>query len=180
MDLIPLPALILAGILLGLVLAAPVSAIVRWQAGEPVRRIALSTGLFGLTGLQLVTGLLLLDTTWPLTGYPMYAVPIPAGTPVEVLHLTGTTRDGAEMAIPGTAMFADPLDLQARMLPALRDSATQASVAAHLVAYYNAREPVHSRQLVGLQGTVEWRGLAPDGTISSTQEPLFRYRAGAR
>jgi hypothetical protein len=180
MDLIPLPALIVAGVMLGLVFAAPISAVVRWRAGEPVRHIVLSTGLFAFTGLQLVTGLLLLDATWPLTGYPMYAVPIPAGTRVEVLHLTGTTRDGEEIAIPGTAMFADPLDLQARMLPALRDPATQATVAAHLIAYYNAREPRHTEQLVGLQGTVEWRALAPDGTISHTQEPLFRYREGAQ
>jgi hypothetical protein len=149
--------------------------VARWRRGEALGRAALSTGLFTLVALQLVAGLLLLDATWPLTGYPMYAVPIAPSTPVDILHLVGTTEAGQEIPVPGTAMFADPLDLQARLLPLLRDPATQDDVAARLVAYYNAREPEPSRRLVGLRGVVEWRVLQPDGSVVSREEPLFAY-----
>jgi hypothetical protein len=175
MDLVPLPALLLAGVLLGLACATPVSAVARLRRGEPLGRAALSTGLLALVALQLVAGLLLLDATWPLTGYPMYAVPIAASTPVDILHLVGTTESGQEIPIPGTAMFADPLDLQARLTPLLRDPSTQNDVAARLMAYYNAREPDPSRRLVGLRAVVEWRVLQPDGAVVSREEPLFAY-----
>src|SRR6266851_3209113 len=119
-ELIPLPALLLAGITLGAALAAPVIALGRVRRGEAPTRVLLSTGLFAVIALQLAAGLLLLDTTWPLTGYPMYAMHIPRGAAVEVLLLEGTTRSGSVIEIPGGSLFADPLDLQARVMPLLR------------------------------------------------------------
>jgi hypothetical protein len=176
-ELIPLPALLLAGIALGAALAAPVTALGRVRRGEAPSRVLLSTGLFAVIALQLAAGLLLLDTTWPLTGYPMYAMHIPRGAAVEVLMLEGTTRSGSVIEIPGGSLFADPLDLQARVMPLLREPTARDDVARRLLTDYNRAQPDPAAQLVAIRGTVERRTLDDDGRVSQTLEPLFTFPA---
>jgi hypothetical protein len=177
-ELIPLPALLLAGLALGAALAAPVTALGRIRRGEAAPRVLLSTGLFGVIALQLAAGLLLLDTTWPLTGYPMYAMHIPRGAAVEVLLLEGTTRGGSVIEIPGGSLFADPLDLQARVMPLLREPTARDDVARRLLADYNRAQADPAAQLVTIRGTVEHRAVDDDGRVSQTLEPLFTFPAG--
>jgi hypothetical protein len=177
MDLIPLPALVLAGLALGAALAAPIVALGRLRRGEAKATVLPSTGLFAFVALQLAAGLLLLDTTWPLTGYPMYAMHIPRGAAVEVLLLEGTTRGGSVIEIPGGSLFADPLDLQARVLPLLREPNPSDDVARRLLADYNRAHADPAAQLVTIRGVVERRALDDAGTVTQTLEPLFTYSA---
>jgi hypothetical protein len=178
-DLIPFPLLVLAGVLFGLALAAPVSAFARWRRGERLSRVVGSAALFAIVGFQLAVGLLLIDVTWPFTGYPMYAPRVEPGATMDVLLLSGTTRRDEDVAIAGAGMFSDPLDLQARALPALRDPATQATMAAYVLRYYNAAQSDPHDQLVALRGDVERRSIAGDGSVSRVLEPLFVYRPEA-
>lgn len=179
MDLIPLPALLLAGVLLGLACAAPVVAWARWRRGTPGRRAALSTGLFALVAAQLSLGLLLLDATWPLTGYPMYAPRIDPGATINVLLLSGTTAGAQEVQIAGSAMFSDPLDLQARALDALEDPARRAAMASAILDYYNATQADERERLVALRGAVERRSVDAGGVITRVVEPVFVYPEAA-
>jgi hypothetical protein len=178
-DLIPLPALIVAGLALGVALAAPVTAIGRCRRGEPASRVLVSTGLLVFFAVQVAAGLLLLDLTWPFTGYPMYAMHIPRAAAVEVLLLEGTARNGQRIELSGARMFADPLDLQARVLPALRDPAVQPTLAERLLRDYNRGHADPTAQLVSLRGEVEHRSLAHDGEVVRVVVPLFTYSAGS-
>lgn len=175
LDLVPLPALLVAGLALGVAAATPVAAAGRLRRGEPLSRVAISSGLMTFVALQLAAGLLLLDATWPLTGYPMYAPHIPGGADVEVLLLEGTTIEGQQLAIPAESLFADPLDLQARVLPLLRDPDAQAVVAKHLLQSLNRERQATAVPLVALRGSVERRSLTAGGEVVRAVEPVFVY-----
>jgi len=177
-DLIPPPAIALAGLAFGAALATPVAAIGRLRRRERPSRVAVSTGLFVFFALQLTAGLLLLDTTWPLTGYPMYAMHVPREAAVEVLLLEGTTRAGQRIDIPGGSLFADPLDLQARLLPALNDPTERPAAAERLFRDYNRAHADPATQLASLRGAIEHRSITADGQVVRVVEPVFAYPAG--
>jgi len=172
-ELVPGPLVALAGGMLGAAVAAPISAWVRWRRGVPLRRVGISTLLFVWVALQLGVGVLLLDTTWPLTGYPMYAPPQPAGRSAPVLVLTGLTADGQAVPLPTTAWFLDPLDLQARVFEQLRDPGQRDAVAARLLRQYNAARPAGAL-LRALRVEIEWRAVGPHGA-ERWREPLLFY-----
>ena len=179
MDLVPLPWLVLAGVLLGFGLASPVAAIGRWRRGEGPGHVALSTGLFALVTAQFSHR------------------PTPARRDLAAHRLSdvcgahriryggrgvaarGHHARGDKITVPGTLLFADPLDLQARLLPSLRDPAMQAIVATRLITYFNAREAHQPSQLVGLRGVVEWRVIQADGSVRRWDQPIFAYAADA-
>lgn len=178
MELVPGPLVALAGMLLGTALAAPVSAWVRWRRGQPGARVGVSTLLYVWVALQLAVGLLLLDLTWPLTGYPMYAPPQPPGQPAPVLVLTALTADGQAIPLPTTLLFLDPLDLQARVWQPLHDPLEREAVAAHLLRQYNALRPAALPPARGLVIEIEWRATGPPGG-ARWREPLLFYQEGA-
>jgi hypothetical protein len=139
--------------------------------------VGVSTLLFVWVALQLAVGLLLLDLTWPLTGYPMYAPPRPAGEPAPVLVLTAITADGQAIPIPTTLLFLDPLDLQARVWEPLHDPLEREAVAARLLRQYNTLRPPALPAARALAIELEWRATGP-AAGARWREPLLVYEEG--
>ena len=152
-----------------LFLVAIASALFRWRHGEAPRQVVRSTGLFIFVVAQAAIGLAVIDDTWPLTGYPMYAYRPDAEPVLEDLVFIGITRDGKTIEVPPPAVYPDANDLTPRSLAAMRGPATAPRLTKGFFDYYNAAEPDPQKQLASLRVSVRTRQWNADHKLISDE-----------